>query len=181
MKVTACGSGQPTALKRLQNLSDFALPIYWDNMTESDHLKVIDLDRSSMEYKTVSKDFNKTVTKTVLKVQRIQNINLRRLYKGRKRELENRNGPVGAAERILYHGTSEESCSSIMQSNFNRNFAGQNATLYSHGRVPPGHEDAPVSVAPDLYDSVVDNMQNPTMFVVFHDCQAYPDYLITFK
>ncbi len=39
----------------------------------------------------------------------------------------------------------------------------------------------PVRVAPDLYDSVVDNVQNPSMFVVFHDCQAYPDYLITFK
>ncbi len=39
----------------------------------------------------------------------------------------------------------------------------------------------PVRVAPDLYDSVVDNVQNPFMFVVFHDCQAYPDYLITFK
>ncbi|XP_050969673.1 protein mono-ADP-ribosyltransferase PARP14-like [Labeo rohita] len=40
----------------------------------------------------------------------------------------------------------------------------------------------PVRVAPDdLYDSVVDNTLNPSMFVVFHDCQAYPDYLITFK
>ncbi len=39
----------------------------------------------------------------------------------------------------------------------------------------------PVRVAPDLYDSVVDNVQNPSMFVVFHDCQAYPDYLITFN
>lgn len=33
----------------------------------------------------------------------------------------------------------------------------------------------------DRYDSVVDDMQKPDMFVVFHDCQAYPDYLITFK
>lgn len=39
----------------------------------------------------------------------------------------------------------------------------------------------PVREAPVLYDSVVDNVQNPSMFVVFHDCQAYPDYLITFK
>ncbi|XP_007552357.1 poly(ADP-ribose) polymerase family member 14-related sequence 1 isoform X1 [Poecilia formosa] len=32
-----------------------------------------------------------------------------------------------------------------------------------------------------LYDSVVDNMTNPNMFIVFHDTQAYPEYLITFK
>ncbi|XP_050971713.1 protein mono-ADP-ribosyltransferase PARP14 [Labeo rohita] len=219
MEATSCDSGQVTALKRLENLSDFALPIYWDNMSQSDSLKVIDLDQSSAEYKTVKADFKKTVKKTVLKIQRIQNINLRRLYEVRKKELENKNGSVGAAEKILYHGTSEASCSAIMKTNFNRSLAGQNATLYGHGtyfavhasysanptyavpaadgtqcmfvaRVLTGDhalgqmdiKTPPVRVAPDhLYDSVVDNMQNPSMFVVFHDCQAYPDYLITFK
>ncbi|XP_074495688.1 protein mono-ADP-ribosyltransferase PARP14-like [Sebastes fasciatus] len=34
--------------------------------------------------------------------------------------------------------------------------------------------------AADLYDSVADNKANPTMFVVFNDIQAYPEYLITF-
>uniref|UniRef100_A0A3P9KXR3 Poly [ADP-ribose] polymerase n=1 Tax=Oryzias latipes TaxID=8090 RepID=A0A3P9KXR3_ORYLA len=32
----------------------------------------------------------------------------------------------------------------------------------------------------DLYDSVTDNTSSPTMFVVFNDMQAYPEYLITF-
>ena len=31
-----------------------------------------------------------------------------------------------------------------------------------------------------LYDSVVDNIANPSIFVVFYDAQAYPEYLITF-
>lgn len=31
------------------------------------------------------------------------------------------------------------------------------------------------------FDSVVNNMSNPTIFVVFHDARAYPEYLITFK
>uniref|UniRef100_W5KS01 Poly [ADP-ribose] polymerase n=1 Tax=Astyanax mexicanus TaxID=7994 RepID=W5KS01_ASTMX len=35
--------------------------------------------------------------------------------------------------------------------------------------------------ATDLYDSVTDNHQNPSMFVIFHDVQAYPEYLITFQ
>uniref|UniRef100_A0A3P9Q332 Poly [ADP-ribose] polymerase n=1 Tax=Poecilia reticulata TaxID=8081 RepID=A0A3P9Q332_POERE len=32
-----------------------------------------------------------------------------------------------------------------------------------------------------MYDSVVNDMTNPSMFIVFHDIQAYPEYLITFK
>ncbi|XP_056293566.1 poly(ADP-ribose) polymerase family member 14-related sequence 1 isoform X3 [Pseudoliparis swirei] len=32
-----------------------------------------------------------------------------------------------------------------------------------------------------LYDSVVDRVANPNMFIVFHDSQACPEYLITFK
>lgn len=45
-------------------------------------------------------------------------------------------------------------------------------------KVPP-----PCSVEQphDLCDSVVDVIDNPNMYVVFHDNQAYPDYLITFK
>ncbi|XP_076580590.1 protein mono-ADP-ribosyltransferase PARP14-like [Chaetodon auriga] len=33
----------------------------------------------------------------------------------------------------------------------------------------------------DCFDSVVDNQQTPHMFVIFHDDQAYPEYLITFN
>ncbi|KAG1959203.1 protein mono-ADP-ribosyltransferase PARP14-like [Pimephales promelas] len=218
-EATAGDTGLVTSLKRLENFSDFPLPIEWDNMSLSDLLKVIDLDQRSKEYQTVKANFKKTVRKTVLKIERIQNMNLRRLYEGRKKELENRNGGiVGAGEKILYHGTSEQSSSVIMKTNFNRNFAGQNATVYGNGtyfavnasysanptyavpaadgtqlmfvaRVLTGHyaqgqtgmKTPPVRVAPDHnYDSVVDNVQNPSMFVVFHDCQAYPEYLIKF-
>ncbi|KFO38292.1 protein mono-ADP-ribosyltransferase PARP14 [Fukomys damarensis] len=33
----------------------------------------------------------------------------------------------------------------------------------------------------DLYDTVTDNKHNPSLFVVFYDYQAYPEYLITFR
>lgn len=33
----------------------------------------------------------------------------------------------------------------------------------------------------DTYDTVVDNVSNPGIFVVFYDWQCYPEYLITFQ
>ena len=33
----------------------------------------------------------------------------------------------------------------------------------------------------DTFDSVVDQIHNPGIFVVFHDSQCYPEYLITFQ
>ena len=33
----------------------------------------------------------------------------------------------------------------------------------------------------ELFDSVVDNMNAPGFYVIFHDAQAYPEYLIKFK
>lgn len=43
--------------------------------------------------------------------------------------------------------------------------------------VPPPKDPNDPTV---LYDSVVDNVSNPTIFVVFYDADAYPEYLITY-
>ncbi|KAL2081153.1 hypothetical protein ACEWY4_023006 [Coilia grayii] len=43
--------------------------------------------------------------------------------------------------------------------------------------VPPAKN----TTSADLYDTVTDNPNAPSMFVVFNDIQAYPEYLITFR
>lgn len=50
--------------------------------------------------------------------------------------------------------------------------------LGQQGLVEPPQKD---TSSHERFDSVVDNMTNPKMFVVFHDSYAYPEYLITFK
>ncbi len=45
-------------------------------------------------------------------------------------------------------------------------------------RVPPPRDPATPHIK---YDTVVDDPQKPGIFVVFHDVQAYPKYLLTFK
>ncbi|XP_070262430.1 protein mono-ADP-ribosyltransferase PARP14-like isoform X2 [Myotis yumanensis] len=54
--------------------------------------------------------------------------------------------------------------------------------LYARGNFsllepPPKNPQNPL----DLYDTVTDRVSNPSLFVVFYDYQAYPEYLITFK
>ncbi|XP_069077111.1 protein mono-ADP-ribosyltransferase PARP14-like [Pleurodeles waltl] len=56
--------------------------------------------------------------------------------------------------------------------------AGRYTQGEKHMKDPPAR---PGKNPNDLYDSVVDNVGNPSMYVVFHDDQAYPEYLITFK
>ena len=48
----------------------------------------------------------------------------------------------------------------------------------SRMRVPPSK---PGRDAHALYDSVVNNVANPGMYIIFNDTQAYPDYLVQFK
>lgn len=33
----------------------------------------------------------------------------------------------------------------------------------------------------ELFDSTVDNVSNPSIFVVYHDAQAYPAYMVSFR
>ncbi|NWQ70996.1 PAR14 polymerase, partial [Neopipo cinnamomea] len=52
---------------------------------------------------------------------------------------------------------------------------------YSQGKrgsITPEPKNASNSI--DLYDSSTDNVSQPSMFVIFNDIQAYPEYLITF-
>lgn len=54
--------------------------------------------------------------------------------------------------------------------------------IYTQGQsgldVPPVRDSQRLH---DRFDSVVNRVDHPSMYVVFHDDQAYPDYLITFK
>ena len=43
--------------------------------------------------------------------------------------------------------------------------------------VPPNKGN----IGNDSYDSVVNDINNPTIFVLFYDNQYYPEYLITFQ
>ncbi|KAJ4949538.1 hypothetical protein JOQ06_021049 [Pogonophryne albipinna] len=222
MEDTRYLGGQTTKLKRLEHLPDFTLPLYWDNMAAGEALKTVELLPSYAEYRTVKEAFKRTVGKTVLKIERLQNVHLRRAYEAQKKQISDKYKQQGGeCEKLLYHGTTQDNCDSIVKTGFNRRFSGQNATSYGEGTyfaVNANYSAQPYYSRPaadgsqlmfvarvltgiytqgqqnmrvpplisnqgdhDRYDSVVDRVDNPQMYVVFHDNQAYPDYLITFK
>ncbi|KAM4612294.1 uncharacterized protein ACJ7VT_012847 [Polymixia lowei] len=127
MKATAQGTRQVSELKRLENLPDFSLPLYWDNMVTGEQLKIVTLQPSSVEYQRVKEGFRRTASKTVIKIERLQNVHLRRGYEGQKKHLSDKNMQgTGSGEKLLYHGTTHDNCQAIMKTGFNRSFAGQN-------------------------------------------------------
>ncbi|GAB1300238.1 Protein mono-ADP-ribosyltransferase PARP14 [Apodemus speciosus] len=52
-------------------------------------------------------------------------------------------------------------------------------TVGNHSLIVPPSKDP--QNATDLFDTVTDNAISPSIFVVFYDNQAYPEYLITFR
>ena len=74
-------------------------------------------------------------------IERLQNVHLRDSYEVQKKRIsDNRRQEGGAREKLLYHGTTQENCDSIMKTGFNRRFAGQN-----------GKDRPPLSLHAHLY------------------------------
>lgn len=48
-------------------------------------------------------------------------------------------------------------------------------------RGDPTMKTLPIREGKIRYDSATNDDRNPAMYVIFHDSQAYPEYLITFK
>ncbi|XP_009867328.1 PREDICTED: poly [ADP-ribose] polymerase 14-like [Apaloderma vittatum] len=202
-----------------QDQEPTALPSAWDDM-QNQQVRVVELKAEATEYRDVQDKFLKTCPFfKIEKIERIQNPYLWKAYQIKKSEMDNKNVNVNN-ERLLFHGTSQESLTLINTHGFNRSYAGAHAANYGNGTyfavdasysahdtysrpdangkkymylarvlvgecsqgkrglITPGIKYGGNSV--ELYDSCADNVKNPSMFVIFNDIQAYPEYLITF-
>ncbi|NXB88448.1 PAR14 polymerase, partial [Vidua chalybeata] len=194
-------------------------PPTWDPM-ENEQLKIVELKPDSREYKDVQERFLQTCQLyKIEKIERVQNLYFWKSYQIKKCEIDKKNGDRNN-ERLLFHGTSQESLTLINKHGFNRSYAGMNAANFGNGTyfavnasysandtyskpdvngrkymylarvlvgeyslgkkgsITPARKNVSNSV--DLYDSSTDNMSQPSMFIIFNDIQAYPEYLITF-
>ncbi|XP_072253975.1 poly(ADP-ribose) polymerase family member 14-related sequence 1 isoform X3 [Leuresthes tenuis] len=211
--------GQSLHMRRIDKLKGGDVPDTWDFLPPNSTCLAVTVQAGTPEYTEVQNLFKATCTKTITKIERIQNPGMWRSLQIKKNELEMRNGHQNNEKR-LFHGTCERTVPVINERGFNRSYAGKNATCYGRGsyfavnasysasdtyskpnqsgdkfmylcRVLTGDFTVGQSnmIAPptkgsnsnEIYDSVVDQIGTPSMFVIFHDTQAYPEYLITFK
>ncbi|NXB77054.1 PAR14 polymerase, partial [Donacobius atricapilla] len=221
-KTAVDAQGRQISIIRVDKSEDqksTVLPPTWDHM-ENQQLKIVELKPDSREYKDVQERFLQTCQSfRIEKIERVQNLYLWKNYQIKKCEMDKKNGHRNN-ERLLFHGTSQDSLAFINKNGFNRSYAGMHAAnfgngtyfavnanysandLYSKpeingrkymylarvlvgeyslgkkGSITPARKNGSNSV--DLFDSSTDNMSQPSMFIIFNDIQAYPEYLITF-
>ncbi|NXR93835.1 PAR14 polymerase, partial [Hypocryptadius cinnamomeus] len=221
-KTAVDAQGRQISIIRIDKSEDqnsTVLPPTWDPM-ENEQLKIVELKPGSREYKDVQERFLQTCQLyKIEKIERVQNQYLWKNYQIKKCEIDKKNGNKNN-ERLLFHGTSQESLTLINKQGFNRSYAGMNAANFGNGTyfavnasysannhyskpdlngkkymylarvlvgeyslgrkgsITPARKNASNSV--DLYDSSTDDVSQPSMFIIFNDIQAYPEYLITF-
>ncbi|XP_058695342.1 protein mono-ADP-ribosyltransferase PARP14-like isoform X1 [Poecile atricapillus] len=221
-KTAVDAQGRQISIIRIDKSEDqksTVFPLMWDHM-ENERLKIVELKPDSTEYKDVQERFLQTCQLfKIEKIERVQNLYLWKNYQIKKCEMDKKNGGRNN-ERLLFHGTSQESLNFINNYGFNRSYAGMHAAnfgngtyfavnasysahdLYSKpdvngrkymylarvlvgeyslgrkGSITPAQKNMSNSV--DLFDSSTDNVRQPSMFIIFNDIQAYPEYLITF-
>ncbi|CAF3851388.1 unnamed protein product [Rotaria sordida] len=185
--------------------ADVGLPPHWQLQTET--VARFSLDENSDEYKDIRGLFDKTMANkynTMLRIERIQNKQWYTQYNSYKSFSSKKE-----TEKQLFHGCRQESVDLIINSFFNRSFAGVNGTLFGQGAYFSANACYSDSYATPSTQNGEQNMfvvkvivgnstrGNPNMktppagfdsttdedhiFVTYRDDQAYAEYLIVYR
>uniref|UniRef100_A0A8C6VCG7 Poly [ADP-ribose] polymerase n=1 Tax=Naja naja TaxID=35670 RepID=A0A8C6VCG7_NAJNA len=130
------GNGRTLPIGRTELQPPLASPALLDPPVEGE-VKLLPLAEDSAEFQTTVQGFCDTLGSLrgqlfIVKLEKVIHPLLYQQYQLKKAAMEKACGHR-AVERILYHGTTEESSHEICQHGFNRSFCGRNATHYGHG------------------------------------------------
>jgi len=163
--------------------------------------KTVYVEMSDPVYDQISKRVRQSFPNScICWIEEVQNPDLQKSYDELKLKIGN--------EKLLFHGTSEEAINSIAAGGFNPEFnkasaygkgtyfaekasysfsymkQGRDGVAYMFlctvltGRMCRGSNQLVINT--ENYDSAVDNLDNPTIFVSPHAAAAYPKYIISF-
>ncbi|KFV52392.1 Poly [ADP-ribose] polymerase 12, partial [Gavia stellata] len=94
----------------------------------------VEISNTTSEYNKIKQLFRQTMRSyNVLKIQRIQNPSLWKVFQWQKEQMKRENGGKEVNERFLFHGTMSSSVEAICVHNFDWRICGSNGTNYGKG------------------------------------------------
>ncbi|KAK7086032.1 hypothetical protein SK128_018082 [Halocaridina rubra] len=194
-----------------------AIPAYWNKMSENQTHLLVALDPNSPEFQEVSGRLRLTLPNAnILKIQRLQNPYLWRLFQYKKLLLSQRYDGSQMNVQKLFHGTDPNYIDTVCKENIDWRQGITHEQIYGKGSyfshsaviarnycVPNDYGrftvffaiviigaiakgDPALTQPPSnpsvnaLYDTTVDNVEAPTVYVKYDKEEYYPEYVIEF-
>ncbi|NXH24198.1 PAR12 polymerase, partial [Myiagra hebetior] len=110
-------------------------PSHWDASALPDlGYKAVMVSNVTSEYNKIKQLFHQTMKNySILKIQRIQNPSLWKVFQWQKEKMKKENGGKEVQEKLLFHGTDVMSMKTICTQNFDWRICGSNGTNYGKG------------------------------------------------
>ncbi|NXH60740.1 PAR12 polymerase, partial [Rhabdornis inornatus] len=114
---------------------DSSIPSHWDASALPDlGYKAVVISSATPEYNEIKQLFHQTMKNySILKIQRIQNPSLWKVFQWQKEKMKRENGGKEVQEKLLFHGTDITSMKTICTQNFDWRICGSNGTNYGKG------------------------------------------------
>ncbi|XP_064317640.1 zinc finger CCCH-type antiviral protein 1 isoform X1 [Phalacrocorax carbo] len=112
-----------------------ACPIHWDQSALPDlGYKAVKISDTTSEYDKIKQLFLQTMKSyQIIKIQRIQNPSLWKVFQWQKEQMKRENGGKEVNEKLLFHGTNTSFVEAICIHNFDWRICGSNGTKYGKG------------------------------------------------
>ncbi|NXG71942.1 PAR12 polymerase, partial [Baryphthengus martii] len=110
-------------------------PNHWDPSALPEFgYKAVEISSTTSEYNKIKQLFNQTMKSyKVLKIKRIQNPSLWKVFQWQKEQMKRENGGKEVNEKLLFHGTQTSFTEPICVHNFDWRICGSNGTNYGRG------------------------------------------------
>ncbi|XP_046838991.1 protein mono-ADP-ribosyltransferase PARP14-like [Xenia sp. Carnegie-2017] len=121
--------------KEIEEKENSKVPDYWETPPDDNVYHAFELQPKSDEYMKVKNAFDKTASKEIVKIERIQNQGIYELYNVKRKAMKEKygNADFPDKEKYLFHGTSKDNVEKINSGGLNRSFAVIHATAFGKG------------------------------------------------
>ncbi|KAM9388094.1 protein mono-ADP-ribosyltransferase PARP12-like [Phaethornis superciliosus] len=121
--------------QRESSISSQPCPDHWDPSAVPDlGYKAVEISNTTSEYNKIKQLFLRTMKRyNVLKIRRIQNPSLWKVFLWQREQMKRENGGHEVTEKLLFHGTNISFVETICRHNFDWRISGNNEITYGRG------------------------------------------------